>query len=127
MEAKELRIGNEVNFFINGNMYQGAIYCIDYKTCTIGNNIDRYTVKHEYIEPIPLTQEWLERFGFECVWSGTGDGTTYKKGHVQLHGDHWPLHYCGSTDWVYYPKLEHVHQLQNLYFALTGQELELIG
>lgn len=73
-------------------------------------------------EPIPLTPEWLERFGFEVYGSepywkyadginGMFKNNRFRLFTFQTHGDYVPVDY--------------VHQLQNLYFALTGQELEL--
>ena len=75
----------------------------------------------EELEPIPLTEEWLERFGFNFdVNSGL-----YKKSGFEVEvfniGVEFYLGEYGS--WFLF--VEHVHQLQNLYFALTGEELEL--
>jgi hypothetical protein len=70
-------------------------------------------------EPIPLTEEWLLKFGFE--WKNHG-----------LHKDNWVIRQFGG-DWTIFLsnekynfdiKLCYVHQLQNLYFALTGEELK---
>lgn len=72
------------------------------------------------INPIPLTEEWLEKFGFE------------NKGEVQPAGyflNYVPIRFQYDVGWYdlgydgIYHKIEYVHQLQNLYFALTGNEL----
>lgn len=79
---------------------------------------------NEKYSGIPLTEEWLLRMGFKEFhkrdWDigGQGNGqiltiTTYfGKPIVLIHG--------GEVI-----NIEHVHQLQNLYFALTGEELEI--
>jgi hypothetical protein len=81
-------------------------------------------VPSHLIYSIPLTEEWLEKFGFN------------KPGH-SWNGDIFHL-----SEWDDYPlnwfvalnkngamlveKLKYVHQLQNLYFSITGEELKLI-
>ena len=72
-------------------------------------------------EPIPLTEEWLLKFGLiyndENYW--------------ELVGAHISLEWDGMKDWdilcmdEWLMSLKYVHQLQNLYFALTGSELSI--
>ena len=69
----------------------------------------------EFIQPIPLTDEWLVKFGFEK------DGTWFTKSGFGISIDNlkWQMKgYIATFD-----KCLYVHQLQNLYFALTGQDL----
>ena len=89
------------------------------------------------LEPIPLTEEWLIKFGFrqggydlmewahkkhDRIWfvgveSDCEDNTNEWLGwnyNIEAEGD--------ALDSQLYIKT--VHQLQNLYFALTGEELE---
>ena len=83
------------------------------------------------IRPIPLTEEWLLKFGFKIkTWV---DDSVTGATHQRIEGDkilEFKLHY--SCDWwhdrIYghcsgYTPIKHVHSLQNLYFALTGEEL----
>jgi len=74
-------------------------------------------------EPIPLTEEWLLKFGFE----------KHRFSHLKKHksgvvlcllDDCFVLNNYKDHLIINY-KNKYVHQLQNLYFALTGQELEL--
>jgi hypothetical protein len=78
-------------------------------------------------EGIPITPEWLERLGFKLdhtkqSWHHrvfvNGDGSF----QIEEYNDEYRF---GVNDGEYYigPKMLHVHQLQNLFFALTGQEL----
>lgn len=114
MKANELRIGN---------------YC---KEITYSKNeVVKTSVEHfESIElgeinlsPIPLTEEWLLKFGFEKpAYSWIGD-----KFHLS-EWDDYPFHWCvalNKNNAILVDKLNYVHQLQNLYFALTGEELTL--
>ena len=67
------------------------------------------------VKPIPLTEEWLERFGF--VYKN-GYGYKFKYGWISRKDKYWS--YYSLMIKIYY-----VHQLQNLYFALTAEELTI--
>lgn len=115
MKATELRIGNY----------------IDYET---EREIVTMQITYEYIrlihngnknfKPIELTKEWLLKFGFEKTYD---DFNWYIKGN-----------YCFSflkeLDLIVFKikfqtvdicTIKYVHQAQNIYFALTGEELSL--
>jgi hypothetical protein len=74
----------------------------------------------ENYEPIPLTEEWLLNLGVEYIDTVTFKGYKLDVGNmiivynntVRLMGQ--PLEY-----------IKYVHQFQNLYFALTGEELQV--
>ena len=70
-------------------------------------------------EPIPLTTEVLEMCGFEDKeYTMELNGLTFSWGsRVVATG----LRSSWSCD--QYPHIKYLHQLQNLYFALTGEEL----
>lgn len=84
-------------------------------------------------EPIPLTPEWLERLGFikqpteqyNDYWKGgkfsSGRSSSFllRESPVKSYG-YLPLEYKD----VHAP-IKYVHQLQNFYHALTGQELTI--
>lgn len=96
------------------------------------------------ISPIPITGEWLERFGFELYdydvdeeidveEHETGiyedyrllvDGREYYYA-CHIHSDQ-TIQFTMKTTWADYmmlAQIQYVHQLQNLYFALQGVEL----
>lgn len=120
MEAKELRIGNWV-------------YSITHKK-------NHKVIKLEFdsilnVEPIPLTEEILLKCGFEKT-GDYGDQIYYEpknRGNRNYYicFDHDEICFGfasnGSyTDLLYDDaNLQHLHQLQNLYFALTGEELNV--
>lgn len=78
--------------------------------------------------PIHLTPEWLERCGFTSdkkqVWTIRID--EYSLLAIHKDGDYV---FMDSMDGQCVEsrdnKIMHVHQLQNLYFALTGEELTI--
>lgn len=113
MKSNELRIGN----WVYDKKFKGNIeFKSFFGLCNIENNPDAF-------EPIPLTEEWLLRFGFyKPAYSWIGD-----KFHLS-EWDDYPLNWCvafNKNNAILVDKLKYVHQLQNLYFALTGQELEI--
>ena len=110
MKANELRIGN----WVNNNPRDGVITVFSNDKCVIRHKagIDRAFI--EELEPIPLTEEWLLKFEFERNKYALN---SFIKNDVIISTDKFI--YMSRT------KLKYVHQLQNLYFALTGEELKL--
>lgn len=109
MKPTELRLGNCV-YSIYGNVVKITV-------------IDETT---HWAKPIQLTEEWLLKLGFEFGIQ-LQDFTKGKYKFVQLknkiiYGDFSEvgIFYFNITT-----KLLYVHQLQNLYFALTGEELTI--
>lgn len=123
MKATELRIGN----YIKNN---GKIVEVDYLTPTsIGYENGKFstsTFNSEvmHYEPIPLTEEWLLKLGFEKITGCNVIENCYCKNGYSVSFDK-----CGSISfWVSDDKtiiIEFIHTLQNLYFTLTGEELTI--
>lgn len=84
-----------------------------------GNIQSPYDPKPVY-EPIPLTPEILEKCGFE--FKPTGDEVyeqIWNNGSIELweHDEGFCHSYANSGD------VNYLHQLMNLNYALTGEEL----
>jgi len=110
MKASELRIGNLV---MDGKDIEQVN----------ARMIDMLVKTEADFDSIPLTEEWLLKFGFQKSMSWT-----YV---VELKGNLKLVYYLGEKGWSIgfksysdFSNLEYVHQLQNLYFALTGEELK---
>ena len=75
------------------------------------------------LRPIPLTEEWLVRLGFEklagCLYLNTGSIEFYYTNGLRLVG----IDIEGQC--LSLPHINHVHQLQNLYWCLCGDELTI--
>jgi hypothetical protein len=117
MNARELRIGNFVDR--NGLM---EIISINENKVRFYDHYNRMKTKHwfkldEFTKSIPLTEDFLLKLGFK-KWNTKE--LIYSKKKLILHKrkDGWVLN--RRTKVIIF-----VHQLQNLYFALTGEELEL--
>lgn len=131
MKATELRIGNWVCH--NGN------WC--HRNLSTPTNFqwaeyDWYAVGQccmdlEDISPIPLTKEWLLKFGFKRPSPNSPMWEINKAGEGMVKINYlYFTEYDHVTHKVYQTTcslvcFRYVHQLQNLYFALTGEELEI--
>jgi len=92
--------------------------------------------------PIPLTEEWLVKLGFKKnihIHEDKSKSEVYKKGRVvvtmvlSVVGD-GPLKAeaiisllvpSNNRQYNYVTELHNIHQIQNLYFSLTGEELTI--
>ena len=134
MKASELRIGNLVYVTDNlTNLIFKEITPINIHNLMHLTGWDKSPVDIEF-EPIPLTEEFLLKFGFANIDKGGNDFITYtdkehnyylqidvrrKDGkYLILDNSFDDLRAFSMVD------IEYVHQLQNLYFALTGNELK---
>lgn len=115
LKSNEIRTGNWIQDE-NGEQFQST----DYTPLIISRD-------NKVLLPIPLTEEWLLKFGFNVEIKKTWSFGYEKDYNVYtLDG----LTYNGiQAQWWYVQVLKNqpqfVHQLQNLYFALTGTELEI--
>lgn len=107
---RELRIGNYLMFGKQlkkvVEITEDAFYVLDKDGTTLKNT-------WADLKPTPLTEEWLLKFGFKYK---NGYGFIFKYGYISKQDKYWIYHNICK-------KIDFVHQLQNLYFALTGEEL----
>lgn len=119
MDARELRIGNWVSredLFDRSPRYTQIIFLGEKATVT---GPIKVICDYEDLTGIPLSEEWLIKFGFEkrggeytmenfrynLLKTKTYDGMLFSDGQTCLTAISW------------------VHHLQNVWFALTGEEL----
>ena len=119
MKANELRVGNWVNDELYGDFE--IIGLINFKD---GNQSAYKSLEYypqsqdtDKLNPIPLTEEWLIKFGFEKHIT-IDTYPTFAKQMFNWNDSILYLIGCGFINHIKY-----VHQLQNLYFALTNEEL----
>ncbi len=109
MRPAELRIGNYVKIHESD------------KTNSI---VTIYKIEEDAIngwifyEPIPLTEEWLLKFRFKRV------GDSFYLNGFCVFIDSGNFFYGLRDEGLMDMYIKHVHQLQNLYFALAGEELK---
>ena len=121
MKASELRIGNYIQVpFGDEEPWVRSVDTIYYDSIMTENG--RHCFEHEF-DFVPLTEEWLVKFGFfiNHYESSIEERTVYQS------PEHGITLFKEDNIWYAYSldvHIKSVHQLQNLYFALTGQELE---
>ena len=132
MKATDLRIGNLVTDKWSVGKYPFKIVSLGKTICHYFGH-QEFSAKYEDLEPIPLTEEWLINFGFEKAKHSHGYDCYIKDGFdfdIVSHGRYLVLaiytdESCTNSLYFAHGRFEYVHQLQNLYFALTGAELTI--
>ena len=133
IKAKELRMGNlvqvgddepiaiEVFNILDTGINQKLVYDEDFPEAD--PTIDLWLF--EYIYPIPITAEWLLKAGFieDDDWYGiktdSGELFYYPAGQLLDFVD------LNNSEVRLSESILHVHQLQNVYFSLSGKDLRI--
>lgn len=101
-----------------------TIFCNS--VCLLGCN-DSYDCQE--IEPIPLTPEILEKSGFDkdnwFLFKKGGNGWHTYLFKMKGEGLHYGYVEDGQFTEETQQPIKYVHQIQNLIFALTGEELNI--
>jgi len=116
MNNRELRVGNYVSNLMGENII------------ATWENIKW----SQDVAPIPLTEKWLKTFGFKdnsyrdyFLYHPIADyaiiSISFRYNKTQLSD----ITSISVDDHDLNLKCEYVHQLQNLYFSLTGEELTI--
>ena len=129
MKSNEFRLGN----LLIEKKYKMIVKVTDLLDNRIGVTGD---FKGRWqVQPIPITEEWLLKFGFNQ--NSHSDNYIKGKEHLSIKFGEWQDDRgFKSKEWIYSTaqsdagccellNIKFVHQLQNLYFALTEKELEL--
>lgn len=141
MKPQDIRIGNYVYYehttHIVSGIHGNKVYSwwvkdgepvIEYEAKDISGTLEEnpYMDVISQYEPIPLTEEWLIKLGFEKL-TDSNDGfknTTY----TYTKGISFIVYFDGirlSTNFWMGNEKHYVHQLQNLFYVLSGKELKL--
>ena len=145
MKARELKIGNYV--------YTGTDEDDNPVPCKI-TALDKFNVYWDgnktsvnFIEPIPITPEWLEKMGFSYLkvegitrigddFQGYADeGDTHNwtlkvKANERTEGFAFEIVKWGDGPYTFVNqwlriRVKYLHDIQNIFHALTGQELNI--
>lgn len=113
MEANELRIGNITDKGTIVSFYERGIHVGFGKTFEFNE-----------VQPIPLTEEWLLKFGLKKTHYN--NQIIYDSGHQNSTYIIIDENSSSYFMWgAYLTSIKYVHELQNLYFALIKKELEI--
>lgn len=133
MKANELRIGNWAKY----SFKQGIVDRISQDNCDIVTDNMIIKVSYDDLEPIPLTEEILLKCGFKerlFDWYELEYNTDYEEESEKMK----IAYNCGSKRFAVYDaneedyiavftakRVHYLHQLQNLFYALTNEELQI--
>ena len=126
MKANELRIGNLYRWLHEEHeRYEqvDAKFIFTQAEYNENHDWDKFS-RGWWVKPIPLTEEWLVKLGGikpDGLFYWLGDSDNAITIRVKSNGSFW--FNASNPAMVIKTKIEHVHQLQNLYFALVGEEL----
>lgn len=139
MKSTELRLGNHVinNFYKSEDIIKVTSIYTDINGIEMINIYQEHSELCSHIEgvelrhcsPIHLSPDILLKAGFTKIPSTILGDNVYQKDNYYLTLDEGFYSLDRSIDdsfqeWDHiYPDLLYLHQLQNLYFALTGTEL----
>ena len=123
MKANELRIGNLCYYHVEDS-HEGdhdILNEVDYEDLRI---LFGRGSCGEYL-PIPLTEEWLSSFNILESYLISNDVRTYFCEPISIS-----INYESNIMLIFFKgeligECKYIHQLQNLYFALTGEELTI--
>ena len=121
IDPKELRIGNWV---ISPHDDTIQVVGINPEE-TLDILIDKGGMASHRTNPIPITKKWLKRLGFKLK---TDYEINYLLSPKDENGSRLNFRLLDKGlkiqfNMFHAVEIQHVHQLQNLYFALTGEEL----
>jgi hypothetical protein len=133
IHANELRIGNKIKVYTDivdvtdigddGTIGTTAYFDGQMGCCGCTDSM---------ADPIPLTPEILEKCGFEKdkvtgdYWDMVDEYGCSKQNFVIFHYEDGTFSVGSSLgEYSVGKQFKYLHQLQNLYFALTGEELEV--
>jgi hypothetical protein len=120
MESTELRIGNIV-------VHEPTID--DWEEIIVKpGTIIQCEISPDSYEPVLLTNEWLLKLGFSVRDDKYAHKNLPRPGaylYINHNGTGIAIENEEGFELCYSVELHYVHQLQNLYFVLTGEELTI--
>ena len=131
MKTNELRIGNYVKRTLPTDMAYAKVLEITHNGLLVQDKDGYVGCSMNFIEPIELTEEVLVKIGFvkeneinrmynnRCVVSYY-IGNFYKELVIEVRRENGFY----KNNMVHYD-IKYLHELQNAYYCLTGQELEV--
>jgi hypothetical protein len=120
MNASELRIGNL--FLYENCIYIAKVIRVDFIYGINRNGFAPGEFPIEVIKPIPITSEILLACGFENKIRGNYYHKEFTKLYVNIDNS-IAIHF-GNKNGIL-KLIDYLHELQNIFWILTNQELEI--
>lgn len=118
VSVTDFRVGNLVHYRIQDDEDEKNDYFevseIDVSDLSLLSSV----IDYDY-QPILISEEWLLKFGF--ISNSYQDRYENEVIHIEINNIRNP-----TELWIdRMPHIKYIHQLQNLYHALTGSELQI--
>lgn len=127
LKPQDLRIGNYINYEQTTHVV-AELHNDKLIHHWLNHPSDGYVTKYNQILSIPLTRMELERLGFEENEELIIDQKAYlddSNFFVESVGDdYWLSEFVNKSKITRYVKIDFVHELQNMYYYLTKEELK---
>lgn len=124
----ELRVGNLVSDVWASPHSMYPVVLLGAKSCKYGGVRSGKPLSCSYsnLMPIPITINVLQKAGFVNLSGYVSDVLSNSDGScsVQIRGNKARV-WVDDIDLDRFQEVKSMHQLQNLYFALTGKELDI--
>ena len=91
-----------------------------------------YPADNTILNPINIDEKWLKDFDFKYFHTGSwckdlNDKSAYIAIDIKHNNGVWlNIIQEGKENTVHLPEIKYIHELQNLYFSLTGYELRVM-
>jgi hypothetical protein len=111
LDSHEIRLGNSYKIELGDGTYKIGIINLEDIENLLDDEID------DFYQALEISEEWLISVGFkECGLAG--DSKCYGLNDIYI--------WIYSSDCIAFGKweLKYAHQLENLYFVMTGEELK---
>lgn len=132
MKIEELRIGNLVKIKTSNDAAFYPVYAIDgigLKVVLGGCRQSEGWKEEKLLKPIPITEELLLKCGFEYqMQEHCFDKSRLRLRLYESRGCSVYIGFAIAFRWQWNDanmELKYLHQLQNLFYSLTGKELEV--
>ena len=124
LEARDIVVGSTIwqNKIFETINLQNVVVSNGKEVAVTTENIFHILNSLEDFEGIPLTEEWLIRFGFEKTSYFKDWGMRYFKKGICIYLEDGEFRFYYQTNRAF-TSYDSVHEIQNLYFSLTGEEL----
>ena len=110
LDSHEIRLGNTYKIEMGDGTYKSDLINLEDLSNLLDDEID------DFYQALEISEEWLIKVGFK-QYGLAGDSKCYSLNDIDI--------WIYSYDHIAFGKweLKYAHQLENLYFALTGEEL----
>jgi len=124
--AQELRIGSKVLDGDSIRTVTGIVHMAAAALVYLDGEADSTPLLA--LQPVPLSKELIEACWFEESEDGfwyEHNSTTLYPIYLMVINGNWDFSLTDPREVAYWKRIYYLHQLQNLYFALNSEELEM--